>query len=104
MGQYNIVERRDMMSLYSYNGDRQFRPLSAWAYFGYALLFAIPVVGIIFLLVFTFDTGNLNRRSFARSYWCWLIIMIPPLIILLATGVISLGWFAARYNDIISMF
>ena len=53
----------------------KYRPLSAWAYFGLQLLFAIPIVGFIFLIVFSCSDGNINRRSFARSYWCALLIL-----------------------------
>lgn len=52
----------------------QYQPMSAWGYVGLQILFAIPVVGFIFLLIFTFKNSNLNRRNFARSYWCWLVI------------------------------
>ena len=51
------------------------RPLSPWAYFGLQLLFAIPIVGFIFLIVFSCNGSNINRRNFARSYWCGLIIV-----------------------------
>ena len=67
----------------------KFRPLSAWAYFGYSILFAIPIVGFIFLIVFSFSGKNINRRSYARSYWCWLIIAVIVFVILLATGGIA---------------
>lgn len=53
----------------------QFRVLSPWAYFGLQILYSIPIVGFIFLLIHTFSAGNLNRRSFARSYWCALLIV-----------------------------
>ena len=52
----------------------QYRPLGAWAYFGYSLLFSIPIVGFILLIVFSCSSANINRRNFARSYWCWLVI------------------------------
>ena len=52
----------------------QYEPLGAWSYVWLRFLFAIPVVGFIFLLVYTFSDANLNRRSFARSYWCELLI------------------------------
>lgn len=64
------------MSKTIYEGSRQFRPLSAWAYCGYGLLFLIPVVGWLFLVIFSFSKSNLNRRSFARSYWCMLLITV----------------------------
>lgn len=53
----------------------QFRVLSPWAYFGLQILYSIPIVGFIFLMIHTFSSGNLNRRSFARSYWCGLLIV-----------------------------
>ena len=64
----------------------KFRPLTAWGYFGYSLLFSIPIVGFIFLIVFSCSGKNINRRSFARSYWCWLIIAAIVIGILAATG------------------
>lgn len=68
----------------------QYRPLSPWAYFGYNLLFAIPIVGFILLIVFSCSSDNINRRNYARSFWCSLIlavvIVVIVLIIVAATG------------------
>ena len=64
----------------------QFRPLSPWAYFGYSLLFSIPFVGLICLLIFTFNDKNLNRRSYARSYWCALLLALIIAIVLVVIG------------------
>lgn len=51
------------------------KPLSPWAYVGYQLLFSIPLVGFILLIVFSLQSdGNINRRNFARSYWCAALI------------------------------
>jgi len=75
------------MSKYNYNGEEQFRPLSPWAYFGYQLLFAIPIVGLICLIIFSLSSGNINRRNFARSYFCVLIISIAIAIIMIASGI-----------------
>ena len=66
------------------------RPLSPWAYYGLQLLFSLPLVGFICLIVFSLDNGNINRRNFARSYWCNLIISlavtIVVIVLLLVTG------------------
>ena len=59
----------------------QYKPLSPWGYVGYSILFAIPFVGLIFLIVFSFSSANLNRRSFARSYWCALLIVLIAAIV-----------------------
>lgn len=69
----------------------EYRPLSAWAYFGYNILFAIPLVGFIMLIVFAFDSSNINRRNYARSFFCAylvaIIILIVVLILALALGI-----------------
>ncbi len=69
----------------------EYRPLSAWAYFGYNILFAIPLVGFIMLIVFAFDSSNINRRNYARSFFCAylvaIIISIVVLILALALGI-----------------
>ena len=71
----------------------QYRVMSGWAYYGLKLLFAVPVIGFVFLMVFTFSRGNLNRRSFARSYWCELliavIVLLVVVLILLLTGTLN---------------
>ena len=64
------------MGKYGYNGPEQFRPLSPWAYVGYAILFSIPIVGFICLIVFSCSNTNINRRSFARAYWIPLLIAV----------------------------
>ena len=65
------------------NIPEEYRPLSMWAYFGYQLLFSIPCIGFIFLLVFALGGAkNINLRNFARSYFCYLIVMIIIIVIL----------------------
>lgn len=66
----------------------QYRPISMWGYFGYEFLFNIPIIGLIFLIVFSFGKNrNKNLKNFARSYFCMLIIIIIVAIILMASGV-----------------
>jgi len=64
------------MNKYGYEGNETFRPLSPWAYFGYSLLFCVPVIGQIFLIVYSVSDANINRRNYARSYFCWLVIAL----------------------------
>ena len=58
------------------NIPQNFRPISAWGYVGYQLLFSLPLIGFILLIVFAFDSSNINRRNFARSYFCILLLSI----------------------------
>ncbi len=71
----------------------QNRPVSAWGYFGLQILFAIPVVGFIFLLVFSFSNANINRRNFARSYWCGLLVAVIIVIVMMLLGVSATSLF-----------
>ena len=55
----------------------EYKPISMWGYFGYQLLFSIPCIGIILLLIFSFGgTQNKNLKNFARSYFCYFILML----------------------------
>ena len=63
------------------NIPSEYKPISAWGYFGYELLFCLPIIGFIFLLVFAFNNSNINRRNFARSYFCMFIVNIAFLLI-----------------------
>ena len=67
----------------------EYKPISMWGYFGYQVLFALPLVGFICLLIFSFGgTKNKNLKNFARSYFCYLIIMIIIIAIVLSvTGI-----------------
>lgn len=65
----------------------EYRPINMWGYFGYQILFAIPCVGLIMLLVFSFGgTKNKNLKNFARSYFCMLIIGVILVAIIMAIG------------------
>jgi hypothetical protein len=69
------------------NIPSEYRPLSAWEYFGYTLLFNLPIIGIIFLIIYAVDGSNINRRNFARSFFCIYVIIIVIILILLALGI-----------------
>lgn len=65
----------------------EYRPISMWGYFGYQLLFSIPCVGFILLLIFSFGgTRNINLRNFARSYFCFLILVLLLIVLFSAAG------------------
>lgn len=68
------------------------RPLSPWEYFGLQILYNIPIVGFIFLLIHTFSSGNINRRNFARSYWCIYAIALILMIIFAVSGTAAAFW------------
>lgn len=65
----------------------KFRPLGAWAYFGWTLLFSIPIAGIIVAIVFSVKKdGNVNLRNFARSMFCVFVIIGIILLLMIGTA------------------
>ena len=71
----------------------EYRPISMWGYFGYEILFSIPLIGFICLIVFSIGSKNVNKKNFARSYFCFLIIValvvIVAFAIAMATGAVT---------------
>ena len=63
--------------------NEKYRPLSPWAYFIYQILFALPFFGIIFLVFCAISDKNINRRNFARSYFCIYVLIFILFIICL---------------------
>lgn len=79
------------------NLPEEYRPISMWGYFGYQILFSIPCVGFIALLIFAFGgTKNVNLKNFARSYFCFTIILV----ILVVLFTIAFGGAAAAYSNL----
>lgn len=66
-----------------------YEPISMWGYFGYSLLFAIPIIGWIFCVCFAFFAHNRNLKNYSRSQFCWLIIYVIALCFLAGAGVLQ---------------
>ena len=71
---------------YNNNLPDKYQPISMWGYFGYELLFAIPVVGFIVLIVLAVGSSNANVKNFARSKFCVMIICLIIFAVILLTG------------------
>ena len=75
----------------------EFQPISMWGYFGYQILFMIPIIGFILLIVFALGgTKNVNLKNFARSYFCVAIIVLVVVLIIAAMG--GLAIFGSSMN------
>ncbi len=75
---------------------KKYRPITAWGYFWYSVLFAIPLIGLICLIAFSLSDKSIPRRSYARSIWLALLIGIIfaviislALLVLVLTNVIT---------------
>ena len=70
-------------------------PIGMWGFFGYEILFGLPVIGWIILIVMAIGARNVNVKNFARSKFCILIIS------LIICGIIALcGGFTALVESI----
>ena len=78
----NNQEKEEIESL-----PYKYRPISPWGYWGYQLLFSIPVAGFILMIIYAFNKDNINRRNFARSYFYVLIVSV---VLALIAGAIAL--------------
>lgn len=89
------------MARVKYDGSTQFKPISPWGYIGYTILFAIPIVGIICLVVFALSSTNINRRNLARSYWCVFLVVI---LICVASGILAYFNVGSVREDLVRSF
>lgn len=71
------------------NVPAEYTPISMWGYFGYTILFNIPIIGWIFVVIFALTAQNLNLRNFARSQFCVLIIWLVLICIMTFTGLFA---------------
>ena len=78
--------------------EEKYRPLKPFSYFGYNLLFSLPVIGLIFLIIFSFNEKNINRRNFARSFFCGYAILLIIVVILFVLNFFFVG---VTFKDII---
>ena len=78
-------------------------PLSMWGYFGFSLLFGIPVIGWILAVVLSCGvSGNTHLTSFARGI---LIRILFILIVLLGTFLALSAWVRSQgYTDVLRYF
>lgn len=66
---------------------------------GYGILFTLPVIGWILAIVFALNDDNLNRRNFARGYWCMVLVVVILSIVGMVMGVsIMDGLSSYQYN------
>ena len=62
-----------------------------WGYVGYNILFCIPVIGLILNIIFCFSKHR-NKRYYARSFWCHILLGLIILAVIAAAGFIYFKW------------
>lgn len=66
-----------------------YKPISMWGYFGYEILFSIPIIGWIIVIIFALTADNRNLRNFARSQFCLWIIWLIFFVVAAFTGLMA---------------
>ena len=64
-----------------YDVPDDLQPMSPWKYFGLNILYAIPLIGFIFLLCHAIGSRNINKRNYARSFFCILVVVLVIFVI-----------------------
>lgn len=73
----NKYEKEEIATL-----PEQYKPMGAWGYWGWSFLFSIPLIGFIILIATAIGSTNINRRSYARSYFCGLLIALVLIVVM----------------------
>ena len=69
------------------------RPVSPWRYFGLSILYAIPIVGFVFLLINSLShSNNVNVRNYSRSFVCGLVLALIVVGIIILVGALGDGF------------
>ena len=66
----------------------KYRPIGAWGYLGYSILFNIPLIGFICLIVFACSNSNICRRNYARSFFIPLFIGVIFAVVIIIVVVV----------------
>ncbi len=69
----------------------KYRPIGAWGYLGYQILFSLPLVGFICLVIFALSDSNINRRSFARMYFLIAFLVILLFAVVITVILVTIG-------------
>lgn len=75
----------------------EYQPMSPWGFFGWEIVYSIPIVGFIFLIINSIKKTNLSRRNWTLHFWIPAMIAavvgVIVLIVALITGASIGEWF-----------
>ena len=74
--------------------------ISTAGYFGTILLFSLPLIGLIFCIVFACGgTKNRNRRNLAKAYLIFMIIALVLSVILVVLALVMGNWLQGLFQE-----
>ncbi len=92
-----IEKGKEEQAMASYQGDGKY--IGAWHYVGLEILYAIPVIGWIFLIVHCFLPENPNRMHFARHFFVRFLLGIVIMLILMLVLYLTVGRQLLEHQD-----
>ena len=72
----------------NYDYGHGFKPISAWGYVGYTILWSIPVIGWITWLCTAIGSKKKNVKNYARAFLCWVLLI---LIVSVVAGIVGVA-------------
>ena len=85
------ISKRKQLRQIEKHLPKSYRPISGWGYFWLTVLYAIPVLGWLFLLFNAIGAKNRNKRNYARSYFCALLVAIIIAVVVVVLNVVTNG-------------
>ena len=79
-----------------YDVPEHLQPLSPWYYFLINFVYSIPLFGQIILIVHAVAAANVNRKNYARSFFCFLALILIVSVVFAATGLLASFWEALK--------
>ena len=78
----------------------RYAPVSAGGFFGYYILFALPIIGLVMSIVWAKDTeGSINRQNLAKLMLVLKIIGIVFLVLMAIFGAVYWNQFAGLFQE-----
>ena len=68
--------------------NEKYKPISPLGYVGYDLLYAIPILGLILLIVFAITAKNKNVKNYALGH---ILSVVIGIVLLTVLSAIALG-------------
>ena len=83
--------------------QRENRPLGTWEFFWIRFLCGLPLIGVIFILIWSFDGSCINRRNLARSMVISWVIGVVLTIIFSVVLVGAADWMLKELSSVYGM-
>ena len=66
------------------DGDNNYISVGSWMWIMFVT--ALPIIGFIMMIVWTFTGENESRKNYFRAIWAWIFIFIALIVVLAFLG------------------